>query len=249
MRVELFNVPVDILSLEQTVSLAHNAMRSRTRLHHVAINVAKLVTLKSNTELSDDVASSDIVGIDGMGIALALRINGHKSVTRVTGVDLMAAVLAICAEDGYRPFFLGATDDVVYKAVRATEITHPNIKFAGFHHGYFAEEAEDEVLQQIRASGADCLFIGMPTPRKERLLRRWRDHLNIPFIMGVGGGFDIVAGKVQRAPLWMQNCGLEWVYRVYQEPRRMWWRYARTNMIFLCMLAQLTARRLIAGKT
>ena len=248
MRAALFNVPVDILSQEQTLSLVHNALRSRTRLHHVALNVAKLVSLKNNAELKDDVVASDVVGIDGMGIALALRVSGHKPVTRVSGVDLMESVLRLCAEHGYRPFFLGATEEVVGKAVQTIKMKLPEINFAGFCNGYFTQEAEDEVLHKIRASQADCLFIGMPTPRKERLLRRWRDQLSTPFIMGVGGGFDVLAGKVQRAPLWMQKSGLEWAYRVYQEPRRMWWRYAHTNTVFLYMLASLTVQRLLGMK-
>jgi N-acetylglucosaminyldiphosphoundecaprenol N-acetyl-beta-D-mannosaminyltransferase len=91
-------------------------------------------------------------------------------------------------------------------------------------------------VDAIRVSGADCLFIGMPTPRKERFLAAHRDLLGVPFIMGVGGSFDVVAGKVNRAPAKLQALGLEWLYRVYQEPGRMWWRYAKTNTIFAFLL-------------
>ena len=99
-------------------------------------------------------------------------------------------------------------------------------------------------MNRIRDAGADCLFIGMPTPLKERLLKVWREKLNIPFVMGVGGGLDVLAGHVQRAPKWMQNSGLEWVYRIYQEPGRMWWRYFSTNTKFAVMVARLIMCRL-----
>ncbi len=96
---------------------------------------------------------------------------------------------------------------------------------------------------EIRSSRADCLFIGMPTPRKERFLASHCDALGVPFIMGVGGSFDILAGAVRRAPVRMQHLGLEWLYRVYQEPGRMWWRYAKTNTLFAGILAQAIVRQ------
>jgi N-acetylglucosaminyldiphosphoundecaprenol N-acetyl-beta-D-mannosaminyltransferase len=104
------------------------------------------------------------------------------------------------------------------------------------------------VVAAIGASGADCLFVGMPTPRKERFLARYRDTLNVPFIMGVGGSFDVLAGKVNRAPSWMQRTGLEWAFRLLQEPGRMWWRYATTNLAYAGLLFGVLGRRILRGK-
>jgi N-acetylglucosaminyldiphosphoundecaprenol N-acetyl-beta-D-mannosaminyltransferase len=115
---------------------------------------------------------------------------------------------------------------------------HPLLVFAGLHDGYFKREQESDVVRDIQSSDADCLFIGMPTPRKERFLAAHRDELGVPFIMGVGGAFDILAGSVRRAPVRIQRLGLEWLYRIYQEPGRMWWRYAKTNTLFAGVLAQ-----------
>ena len=114
---------------------------------------------------------------------------------------------------------------------------------AGYRDGYFSADDEEAVVRDIVASGADCLFVAMPTPRKERFLAKHRDALNVPFVMGVGGSFDVIAGFVDRAPSVMQRYGLEWLYRIYQEPRRMWWRYARTNTIFAAMLLSSLVRR------
>lgn len=236
MREIFLGCPIDILTMTETVELARSSMLSRNRLQHVALNVAKLVNTRSNPILAADVASSDLVSIDGMGIVWGARMLDLPVTERVTGVDLLNELLAVCATDGFKPYFLGATSDVLQRASDQVQQKHPDIHFAGMQDGYFKPEQEDEIVRKIRDSGADCLFIGMPTPRKERFLATHRDELNVPFIMGVGGSFDVLAGHVRRAPARMQSLGLEWLYRVYQEPRRMWWRYAKTNVLFAGML-------------
>jgi N-acetylglucosaminyldiphosphoundecaprenol N-acetyl-beta-D-mannosaminyltransferase len=243
MRIKMRGTPVDILTEHETLARIENALVTRVRLQHVALNVAKLMSLQKNAELREDVISSDVVGIDGMGIVLAIKLLGYSKVTRTSGVDVMNSTLDLCARTGYRPFFLGAKPDVVKAAVLLAKTRHSGLEFAGYHDGYFSEQDEEDVLKIIQQSGADCLFIGMPTPRKERLLRKWRERLDVPFIMGVGGGLDVLAGRVKRAPLWMQRNGLEWAYRIYQEPGRMWWRYLSTNTVFAGYLIQLVLER------
>ena len=243
MRVEMMGCPVDILTMAETVEMARSAMRKRVRLQHVALNVAKLVNMRSDAVLSSDVAHSDIVGIDGMGIVLGARTLGYPVPERVAGIDLFLNLMAVCEQDGLRPYLLGATDRVIHKAAEEIAARHPELSFAGVRNGYFTSEQEKDVVRAIADSGADCLFIGMPTPRKERFLAEHRDSLGVPFIMGVGGSFDVVAGKVSRAPSKFQRYGLEWLYRVYQEPRRMWWRYAKTNTLFAGLLLTEMVKR------
>ena len=247
MRAQIFGCPIDILTMSETIDLARAAMRQRTTTLHVALNVAKLVNMRTDPVLAEDVKNSDLIGIDGMGILLAARLLGLPAKERVAGVDLLQELLVVCANEGFRPFFLGATPGVVRKACATVTAKHPTIRFAGMHDGYFDAHQEPQVVEEIRNSGADCLFIAMPTPRKERFLAAHRDQLGVPFIMGVGGSFDVLAGEVTRAPLLMQKLGLEWLYRVYQEPRRMWWRYCRTNTIFAGMMFSALMRR-IGGK-
>jgi N-acetylglucosaminyldiphosphoundecaprenol N-acetyl-beta-D-mannosaminyltransferase len=248
MRIQLLGTPVDVLSREETLQKIEDAIAGRKLLQHVALNVAKLVSMQQDVELRDDVVRSDIIGIDGMGIVLAARILGFAQTERVAGVDLMNDVLAMCARRGFRPYFLGAKPEVLKRAVGVVRKKYPSLVFAGFQDGYFGKNGEEEAMAHIRESGADCLFIGMPTPHKERLLRTYRDNLHVPFIMGVGGGLDVLSGHVSRAPHWMQNSGLEWAYRVYQEPGRMWWRYLSTNVVFASMLLRLIGQRLL-GQT
>lgn len=243
MRVNLLDCPVDVLTMSETIEHAKTAMRDRRRLQHVALNVAKLVNMRSDPVLRADVMASDLVGIDGMGIVLAARWFGIPVKERVAGVDLFQEILVVCNTDGFRPFLLGATPDVLHRAADVISTKFPAIQFAGLRDGYFSSDQEDEVVEQIMNSKADCLFIAMPTPRKERFLAAYRDRLGVPFIMGVGGSFDVISGYVHRAPPIVRSMGCEWLYRVYQEPRRMWWRYTRTNSLFVGMLIRNFAHR------
>lgn len=244
MRSQIFNCPIDILTMTETIDLARSAMLQRNTTLHVALNVAKLVNMRSDPILAADVRNSDLVGIDGMGILLAARMFGLPVKERVAGVDLLQELLSVCATEGFRPFFLGATPRVLGKACDAVATKHPTVRFAGMRDGYFVTDQEEQVVDEIRNSGADCLFIAMPTPRKERFLSAHRDRLQVPFIMGVGGSFDILAGEVTRAPSLLQKLGLEWLFRIYQEPGRMWWRYFRTNIIFAGMVLLAIVRRI-----
>jgi N-acetylglucosaminyldiphosphoundecaprenol N-acetyl-beta-D-mannosaminyltransferase len=244
MRAEIFDCPIDILTKSETIDLARTAMRQRITTLHVALNVAKLVNMRTDPVLAEDVRNANIICIDGMGIVLAARLLGHPVKERVAGIDLFQELLAVCANESFRPFLLGATPAVVRKACAVVKAAHPTIRFAGMRDGYFDANQESRIVEEIRKSEADCLFIAMPTPRKERFLAAYRDQLGVPFIMGVGGSFDVLAGEVTRAPLFMQNLGFEWLYRVYQEPRRMWWRYCRTNTVFAGMVVSALIRRI-----
>jgi N-acetylglucosaminyldiphosphoundecaprenol N-acetyl-beta-D-mannosaminyltransferase len=238
MRAEFLGVPLDALTLDETVAKAVTAMQTRGQCQHVALNVAKLVKMRSNEELRRDVLNSDIISIDGMGIVWGARLLGLDIPERVTGIGLFERIITVCAHQGFRPYFLGAQEDVLKSALHNLRIKYPAMQIAGWHDGYFNVNQEDEVIVAIRESGADCLFIGLPTPRKERLLAKFRDKLNVPFIMGVGGTFDVVAGAVNRAPVWVQDTGLEWLYRLLQEPRRLFWRYFTTNTAFALLLVR-----------
>jgi N-acetylglucosaminyldiphosphoundecaprenol N-acetyl-beta-D-mannosaminyltransferase len=165
----------------------------------------------------------------------------------------MERILRICAAHEFRPYLLGARRSVLDRAVVNALHRWPGLSFAGYRDGYFRPEDEERVVEEIRFCAPDCLFIGMPTPRKERFLHQYRDVLGVPFIMGVGGGIDVLAGHVRRAPGGIQRAGLEWLYRTYQEPRRMWWRYASTNAVFAGLLgkeivARAFGRRGVSGQ-
>jgi N-acetylglucosaminyldiphosphoundecaprenol N-acetyl-beta-D-mannosaminyltransferase len=247
MRAKLFGLPVDILSHDETIVRILADIATGQRCQHVALNVAKLINARTNAELENDIRASDIVGIDGMGIVYALRLLGHDVPQRVAGADLFESLIAECAARGLRPFLLGATPAVLAAAERNLQRRHPGLVLAGSHHGYFTAEQEGSVCELIRLSGAHCLFIAMPTPRKERFMHRYRDQLGVPFVMGVGGTLDVAAGLVRRAPALVRRTGLEWAYRLMQEPRRLAGRYLRTNLIFAGLLTRHVLTQLVTG--
>jgi N-acetylglucosaminyldiphosphoundecaprenol N-acetyl-beta-D-mannosaminyltransferase len=238
------DTPIDVLTMRETLDAAISAIATRKKITHVAINVAKLVRMRSEAQLRTDLTGADIIGIDGMGIVWGARLLGIAVPERVSGIDLMTGLLAECARQGFRPYFLGARPEVLAAAATAALRANPDLQIAGMHHGYFRRDEAQRLVAEINESKADCLFIGMPTPDKERFLAANRSALEVPFVMGVGGSFDVMAGKVSRAPQWAQQFGLEWLFRALQEPRRMFWRYAETNTRFvLLLMPELLATR------
>ena len=243
-RVEFLGCPLHLITMEETLDLATEAMERHRPLHHTVVNVAKLVTMRQNAELHDDVIAADVINVDGAGVVWGARLFGLKVPERVAGVDIMEQLFDICAERGFKPYLLGAERPVLDAVAARLRKAWPTIEIAGTHDGYFGLEDEISVVQAINDSGADCLFVAMPTPRKERFLKHYRNVLTPSFVMGVGGSFDVYGGKVARAPRLMQKLGLEWLFRVLQEPRRLWRRYYETNTAYAALLWQeLLVRR------
>lgn len=235
-RREFLASPMHALTMTETLALAEAAMREHKPLHHTVVNVAKLVNMGKNSELREDVATADLINVDGKGVIWGARLCGVRLPERVAGIDIMTQLFAVCAEKGFRPYLLGA-EQAVLEAVRARlAADYPTLVIAGMRNGYFKPEDEAAVVAAINASGADCLFVAMPTPRKERFLKRYRTVLTTSFVMGVGGSFDVYGGKVKRAPRLVQALGMEWLFRVLQEPRRLWRRYYETNTAYAGLL-------------
>jgi N-acetylglucosaminyldiphosphoundecaprenol N-acetyl-beta-D-mannosaminyltransferase len=248
-RQYFLGVPIDGLTLSETIAAADRAIQTRQTLQHVCVNVAKLIAMRTDVELDRDVKSSHIVSADGMGIVWAARLLGLSLPERVPGIELMEGIIQLCATNGYRPYFLGARPDVLQRAIGNIKQQFPRLALAGSRDGYFRADEESEVVAAIKSSCADCLFIGMPTPKKERLLARHRDDLGVPFIMGVGGGLDVMAGYVRRAPRFVQGIGLEWLFRTAQEPLRLGPRYLVTNAAFAVIIAKALMSKYRSSRT
>jgi len=222
-------------TMRETVDEISRRIRTGKFTQHVVLNVAKLVNMRKDAELRDSVQSCDIINIDGMGVVWGARFLGLTVPERVAGVDLFHELLAMSARERLSVYLLGAREDVVSATAEQVQVLYPGLQIAGFHDGYFWND-EAAVVEKIYASGAQMLFVAITSPKKENFINRWRDNLGVNFVMGVGGTFDVVAGKVKRAPLWMQRWGLEWFFRVLQEPGRMWKRYLVTNSRFAWLL-------------
>jgi N-acetylglucosaminyldiphosphoundecaprenol N-acetyl-beta-D-mannosaminyltransferase len=210
----------------------------------VVVNVDKLVKARRDPELRRIIGRCDLVNVDGMPVVWASRLLGTPLKERVAGIDLFEALMERAAARGWRVFLLGAREEVVAGVKQVYEKRYPGIVVAGHRNGYWKPEEEPAVADQVRAARADLLFVAISSPQKERFLGRWQSHMKVPFAMGVGGTFDVAVGKVSRAPRWMQRAGLEWSWRVLQEPRRMARRYLVDDMAFFAMLArELVVRR------
>lgn len=233
-KVTLFNTPIDALTLKETVEVVDNAIQERKQIHHVAVNVAKIVAMQKDEELYQSVVSADIINADGLPIVWVSKLFGNPLPERVTGVDLMQSIVELAHIKKYKIFFLGAKEEVIATIVDIYQKKYSPHIIAGYRNGYFKNDDEADIAREINASGANILFVAISSPKKEHFLYKNKELLKgVNFIMGVGGSFDVIAGKVKRAPLWMQNNGLEWLFRVIQEPQRMWKRYLVTNSLFV----------------
>lgn len=231
--VDLFGVPVDALTMDETVAVVRELVRTGRPHQHVVVNAAKFVEMERNPRLREVVARCDLINADGESVVWASRLLGRPLPERVAGIDLFERLVAVAAADGASVFFLGAREEVVAEVVRVFEARHPDLRVAGYRNGYWDDD--DAVVAGIRGAGPDYLFLAIPSPRKEFWLHEHLEALGVPFVMGVGGSFDVVAGKIGRAPGWVQRAGFEWFWRFAQEPRRMWKRYLLGNSAFIRM--------------
>lgn len=234
---------IDRLTMDQTISRAEAAVTSGTYVQHMAINAAKLVNMRQDPELRNVIEESDLVTADGQAVVWASRVLGDPLPERVTGVDLMLRLLEVAERRGYRVYILGARQEVLDSALAKLRKQHPRLVIAGARNGYFAAEEWAGVARDIRDARPDMLFVAMSSPTKEVFLGRYGRMMGVPFAMGVGGAIDIVAGITRRAPTRWQRYGLEWLYRLLQEPRRMAMRYLTTNTRFLVAVARAWVRR------
>ena len=234
----LFGIKVHTLSFSQAIDTIDDVIKNNQSLHIGMLNAAKIVNMKRNAELNHDVRSSNMILADGSSVVIASKILRKPLPERIAGIDLMHGVLARGSKEGYRVFCLGATNEVLSKTISEINRIYPGVVIAGSQDGYFNESEEESVAQKIAESHADVLFVAITSPKKEKFMARWSNVMHVPVVHGVGGSFDVVAGKVQRAPLIWQKYGLEWLYRVKQEPARLWKRYLITNTIFLGMLVK-----------
>ncbi len=233
-RISLFSIPIDALTMEQTLDVIEQAIDEKKQIHHTVVNAGKIVMMQDDRQLYESVINADLINADGQAVVWAARFLGKKIPERVAGIDIMQRLVARAHKRGYKAYFLGAEEEIVSAVVKLyAEKYSPSI-IAGYRNGYFSADEEIGIAQEIASSGAQLLFVAITSPKKENFLYRHKSILqNVNFIMGVGGTFDVIAGKVKRAPKWMQRAGLEWFYRIIQEPGRMWKRYLVTNTMFI----------------
>lgn len=223
--------------MNETLKIIHNSIKNNKQTHHVVVNAGKIVAMQSDLELKKSVNESDIINADGQAVVWASKILNKPLKERVAGIDLMENLVALANQKKYKIFFFGAKEEVVKKVVDIYTNKYSKDIIAGYRNGYYKKEEEKSIAKKIADSGANILFVAISSPTKENFLYQNKEILkNVNFIMGVGGSFDVVSGLVKRAPVWMQNLGLEWFYRFLQEPKRMWKRYLIGNSKFIYLV-------------
>lgn len=233
-RIDFLTIPVDALTMEETIERIAESMHQGKKLNHVVINAGKVVSMQTNHELYKSVVSCDVINADGQSIVWAAKYLGRKLPERVAGIDLMINLVEYAHKNKLKCFFFGAKEEVVSKVVQIYSEKYSSDIIAGYRNGYYTPDEEVNIAKQITDSGAHFLFVAITSPKKEIFLNKYKDILSsVGFTMGVGGSFDVVAGVTKRAPIWMQKIGLEWFYRFIQEPKRMWRRYIIGNYKFI----------------
>lgn len=246
-----FGVPLTAVTMDEAVERCIAWCRAGDRRSHLVttVNAATVAAMRGDPDLRAACTGSDLLLADGVPVVWAARLAGCPVPQRVAGVDLMQRLLERAGHDRLAVFLLGASQDAVSRLAEVCRERYPGLRIAGCQHGYFGADEHDRIIGCIRASRPDLLFIGMPTPFKETWAHKHLHDFCVPVVMGVGGSFDVVAGFVARAPVWMQRSGLEWAWRLGCEPRRLWRRYLFGNSYFILYTLAAIWRRARAPET
>ncbi|MFD7631107.1 WecB/TagA/CpsF family glycosyltransferase [Streptomyces sp. NPDC059851] len=242
-RQSLFGVALDALTMDETVQRCLDAVRRGEQIEIGMVNAAKLVAMRRDPGLAAAVSGCDLVLADGQAVVWAGRVLGVRLPERVAGIDLFMRLLAAAETAGIPVYLLGARQDVLELMLDRIAERFPKLHVAGSRNGYFDDSEQPDVADAVADSGAQLLFLGMTSPKKEMFTAGYGKRTGAHVVHGVGGSFDILAGITKRAPLVWQRMGLEWFYRTLQEPRRLGKRYLTTNAAFLAMTARELIRR------
>ena len=219
--VKILDVPVHPLTMGEAVSVLEESITSGEQAFVVTAN-AEIIMMCQEDASYKKIVSQDaqLVLPDGAGAVWAGRHLGYKVPERVAGFDLYCQLLDKAAQKGYKAFFFGGSPGIAEAAKAKSEELYPGVQVVGCHNGYFKEEESQAIIDEINASGADMLFAALGAPKQEKWLVRYREQLKPKILMGIGGSFDVFAGKMERAPKWMQDASLEWLFRLYKQPSR-----------------------------
>jgi N-acetylglucosaminyldiphosphoundecaprenol N-acetyl-beta-D-mannosaminyltransferase len=246
-RAHILGCVFDRLSMAETIARIEEIIAARRPSQHLAISATNVVAVHDDPRLRRIMHECAIVSADGQGIVWASRLLGDPLPERVNAADLMEALFPVAEARGYRVYVLGARQEVLERAISNLRRQFPKLEIAGYRNGYFGSEDDAEVVEHVRGAGADLLFAAMSSPKKEYWLSENKHELGVPFVMGVGGAIDAVAGLTRRAPVWVRKIGMEWFFRMIQEPRRLARRFVVGNAKFLRILLGELARSRFRG--
>ena len=243
-RIKILDIPVDMVDYPEAMEIFRDLMSKNGCSLIVTPNSEIIVNATKDQELKGIIEQADLVIPDGIGLVYASKIMGMPLKERVTGIDFLSVILGYLEEAGKSVFFLGSkpgeegSPGIAELAAEKIQEKHRNLKVAGTHHGYFKEADEEEIVRKINESGADFLCVALGSPKQEKFVFSNRDRLNVKCAIGVGGSLDVWAGTLKRAPEFYRNNGLEWLYRLIQQPSR----YKRMAALPLFMIKVLLSK-------
>jgi len=233
MNVNILGFDVDRITWNELLEKIDGFVKSRKPHKIILLNPYLLLEAKKHPDYAQYIRECDIVTADGIGLLIAGRLYGKPFPERVTGTDLMPKLAELGAKKGWKFYFLGSMPGVAEKAHQNLKKKYPGFRVVGVHDGYFSENEEKKIVNDIKGKKPDILMVCMGALKQERFIKKYQDKINIPLAFGIGALFDFYACKFKRAPKWMQNSGLEWLFRLIQEPRRLWKRYLIGNFVFM----------------
>ncbi len=220
-RVEILGAPVDCVTMAQAVQWVETALASDQSRSVIAVNPEKVMKANQDPELLARLQKAGLLIPDGIGVVFAVRLLGLGKIERVPGSELMPKLCELAANKGYKVFLFGANQEVISQAAQVLLQRYPGLNIVGFQHGYVKEEEMPSVITAINRSQAELLFVALGSPKQELWMTRYLPALNVKVCQGVGGTFDVIAGRVKRAPLGFRLLHLEWFYRLLSQPSRM----------------------------
>ena len=219
--VKILGVPVHPLTMNESVAVLEEKLQKKEQAFVVTANAEIIMMCQQDKEYNNIVSEkADLVLPDGAGAVWAGRYLGNEVPERVAGFDLYNQLLKLSADKGYKAYFFGGAPGVAEAAKDKAEELYPGVQIVGCRNGYFAEAEEEAIIKEINDAAPDMLFVALGAPKQEKWLVKYRNQLKPRVLMGIGGSFDVLAGKMERAPKWMQEASLEWAFRLYKQPSR-----------------------------
>jgi len=241
--VEFLDLPVAALDMEEALAKIDAYVRARTPHMVVTSDSSAIVRAHRDEELAAIMRAADLVTPDGAGVVWMAKVLGLPIEHRVSGIDLIEKICARAAERGWSLYLLGGEPGVANEGAKRLNLRYPGLQIVGCMHGYFSPEEEPEVVADIAQRQPDLLFVGLGIPRQEKWIARHLRELGVPVSIGVGGAFDVLSGRLKRAPKWVQSAGLEWLYRTLRQPQRLPRLLALPRLFGLTLKAALKRRR------
>lgn len=223
MRVEILGAQIHGLTMEETLNKIETFIQEGTSHQIITLNAEILYRANHQPALLEIINQADLVTPDGTGIVWAARKLGQPVPERVTGIDLLQEIARKAASTGWKLFLYGGKPGVAQQAAVNLQKQYPALEIAGTAHGYLTEKEMPSLLKKIRETRPHILLVALGAPKQEYWIKKHLRETGVPVAIGVGGSFDVIAGHVKRAPLWVQKAHLEWLYRLLKEP----WRYKR----------------------